>query len=205
MWLAITGSDLLYTSAVAKAKYDAAKQLAKDLEKEKANLNSYAPTLHKKLEEFIEYEKKIKWSKLGKQLPETVVKDDKTQGMVAGILFGKATIAPGVLTGWTVFFTILIQAATKSATNVPNAYGEVIDNRYAPILNDLLNLNYNNPGEVTIAAQKVVHIMKESGVEVTLAEAGQIIIEVNNNPEKLYQSIKNIKKSFEEFTWKLKS
>jgi len=161
--------------------------------------------LHKKLEEFIEYEKKIKWSKLGKQLPETVIKDDKTQGMVAGILFGKASIAPGAFTGWTVLFTILIQATTKSATKAPEAYGEVIDKRYAPILNDLFNLNYNNPEEVNVAAQKLMQIMKESGVKVTLAEAEQIIIEVKNNPDNLYQSIKNIKKSFEDFSWKLKS
>jgi len=205
MWLAVTGSDLLYTASAAKAKHTAARQLAKVILFESNDIKVYAPTLHRKLELFLEFEKKVKWSKLGKQLPETIIKDDKTQGMVAGILFGKATIAHGAFNAWTVLYTILMQAATKPFTKAIDAYADVISNRYGPIINNLSTLNYNDSNAVKQAAQQLAKIMQESGVEITAAEAEKIIGEIRSNPEKLYLSLQNIQKSLAEFAWKMKS
>jgi hypothetical protein len=91
MLIMVTGSDMTVHGVIAYSKAEAAKKLSKDITNESNNLHKTAPTLHRKFQEFIHSEARIKWEKLGKQLPKTIIKDEKTQAQLAGVLLGKAT------------------------------------------------------------------------------------------------------------------
>jgi hypothetical protein len=101
-------------------------------------------------------------------------------------------------------FVFLTTAAIKSVTKAPDAYAEVLNDRYDPILKDLLNTNWDDPSEMQHAALTIVKIMKESGVEISTEEAIMIIKEVQANPEELRQSLINIDRSLMEFNKAIK-
>lgn len=204
MLIMATGSDLTAHGVLAYSKAETVKKLSKTITNESDNLQKTAPTLHRKFQEFIHSEARIKWEKLGKQLPNTIIKDEKTQAQLAGVLLGKATLSPNAFTAWTVLFVFLTTVAIKSVTKSPDAYTEVLNNRYDPILKDLLNTNWDDPSEMQRAALTVVKIMKESGVEISAEEAIMIIKEVQANPEELRQSLINIDRSFKEFNKTIK-
>ncbi len=150
-------------------------------------------------------EARIKWRKLGKQLPETIVKDEKTQAQLAGVLLGKATLAPNAFTGWTVLFVMLATSIIKSVTKSPEAYAEVLNDRYAPVMKQLMATQWENPAEMRQAALTIVKIMNESGVELTAEETVSIIKEVQAHPNELRQSLITIDRSLKEFNRATKS
>ncbi|KPJ94011.1 MAG: hypothetical protein AMJ53_06135 [Gammaproteobacteria bacterium SG8_11] len=199
MWLAVTGSDVTVLLVDNKVKMDAFKKLANDLLAELENIKQYAPTLHKKLLEFMDSEKQGNWSRFGKQLPKTIISDEKVQGQVAGILYGKYALSAKAFNAWLAVSTVLVQGAVKSVTKSVDAYNTVINDRYSPIVKSLANADWNNPVEVQKASSQLVTIMKEAGVQITQQEAAQILIEVNNHPKELQRSLLNIQKSFTEF------
>ncbi|WNO10471.1 hypothetical protein [Teredinibacter sp. KSP-S5-2] len=197
--VAITSVDIGVTSILSSRKALAAKNLSKDLLDEHGKMAEYAPTLHQKLEEFFIAEAKVKWKSFGKQLPETIVKDEKTQAQLAGVLIGKATISPKAFNVWTAVITILSTAAIKSVTKSPEAYGRVIEGKYRPIVEELNNADLRDPKQAIQAARKLKTLVEDSGVSLTEDEALQIIKEVVSNPMQLSESLKKIDKSFKEF------
>jgi len=71
----------------------------------------------------------------------------------------------------------------------------VLDQRYRPILDELLSVNWDN----TVAVSKFKRIFEEAGIEISEQEGLAILLEINNNPEKLNKSLHKIDKSFKEF------
>lgn len=178
---------------------DAAKKFSQVLLAEHKTTKIHAPTLHAKIEEFISSQAKVKLSTYTKQLPETIVKDEKIQAQLSGVLVGKAALSPKAFTVWTAIFTILTTAALKSITKSPETYVQVIDERYRPILDDLKDVDWNNSVATSQAAVKFKSVFKDAGIEMTDQEALAILMEVVKNPDKLDKSLRNIDKAFREF------
>lgn len=205
--IAVIGVDMTYQGVVGHSKLIAGKELVKDLSTESSKLKSSTPTLHKKLNEFVTAETELnkgKMDRLKTKLPETIITDDKTQGMLAGALVGKATLAPKAFTAWTAIFTILTSAATKSLTKSPEAYAKVIDDKYRPALDQLLNTNWDNAADKKLAAAQLVKVFRDAGVKVSETEALLIIKEVHNHPGEIQQSFIKLDRSFREFNKALK-
>jgi len=72
----IVSSDIVVSGILAKAKMDAAKKFSLVLLAEHKITTSYAPTLHVKIEEFLNSQVKVKLKNYAKQLPETIAKDE---------------------------------------------------------------------------------------------------------------------------------
>lgn len=200
----VTGSDITYNASVALNKYNAVKKLSSVLSIHGQKLRSSSPTLYKKFIEFVESEKKIKWKEHGKQLPETIAKDEKTQAQLSGILVGKAIISPKALTGWAALFTILSSLAIKSVTKTPEAYSQVFKDRYQPVIKELIESNWANPQQKQKAAERLISILKESQVNLSSDEVFKIIGEVKNNPSELRKILVDISKSINEFVLAVK-
>lgn len=199
-WLAITGSDITVTLATNKHKIDGFKELAKVFLSEMDNIKRYAPTFHRKLLEFISNEASNTARQTAKNLPGHVIRDEKAQAQVAGILYGKYALSAASFTVWTALATVLTQAVVKSATNVPATYMETLDQRYVSIVRDLRNVDWENPLELQVASQKMAKIFQESKVPVSSEEAKAIFIEVKSHPKELEKSIINIFNAVTTFT-----
>lgn len=195
----VVGSDVAVSGIMMKAKFDAAKKFSNDLMSEHHAMSSYAPTLHTKLDDFFKSQAKVKLDIYPKKLPETIVKDEKTQAQLAGVLIGKYTLSPKAFTVWTAVFTILTTAVIKSVTKSPETYYQVLDQRYRPILDELLSVNWDNTIAVSNAASKFRKIMEDAGIEINDKEALAILIEINQNQNALSKSLVKIDKSFREF------
>ena len=93
---------------------DAAKKLAESLLRELEEIKAYAPTLHDKIWQLMVAESKSNAVSAGKQLPATVVGDEKVQAQVASIIFGKWAIpSSNSFNAWTVVSVLLTQAAAN--------------------------------------------------------------------------------------------
>jgi len=198
-WLAVTGSDVTVSSILAKKKVKAFGALAKSLLKELENIKTYAPTLHKKLVLLINAEKEKLQSDTARNTPKAVATDEKAQAQVAGILFGKYFFSPKLLNVWAALTTVLVQAGTKSITNIPDSASKSIDDRYASVVRSLANTNWDDMSERMRAIQKVVAILKEANVPISASELEKIIKEVKRNPDKLQNSLININNAIKIF------
>lgn len=195
----VAGTDITVSGIFAKKKFDAGKKLSATLYEERENIAEYAPVLHSKIEQFIVAESKVKWSGFGKNLPETIVKDEKTQAQLAGVLVGKATLSPHAFTVWTAILTLLSTAAIKSVTKSPDAYAKTLDSKYRPLLEDIQSVDFNNPAAVASVAKRFRALLEESGVKVTETEAVQILREVYTNRDKLEVSLRNVSQALYQF------
>ncbi len=195
----VIGTDITVSGIIAKSKMDAAKKFTEDLLAEKKAIAEYAPVLHLKIEEFFLSQTKVKWKTFGSQLPKTIIKDEKTQAQLAGVLAGKAAISPKAFNVWTAVFAILSTAVIKSVTKSPEAYLNTIDQKYRPILDDLRSVDFDNISAGSKAVAKFRTLIEESGVKISNEEALAIIKEVSTNSVKLETSLKNVHKSFNEF------
>jgi hypothetical protein len=204
-WLAVTGSDVTVLYARNKPKGEAAKTMSTKLLKELDEIGGYAPTLHRKIIELIAAEVNGNWIRLGQQLPKTIVTDEKVQAQVAGILFGKwALSTPKSFTLWTIISTLLTQAAVKSVTKSADAYKAILDQRYMPIVNEIRSINPNDPATLQRPAVKLVGLMKEAGVTITVNEVTTILREISKNPQRAYKNMSNITKAVDEFNKAMK-
>lgn len=138
-------------------------------------------------------------SGFGKKLSETIVKDEKTQAQLAGVLVGKATLSPHAFTVWTAILTLLSTAAIKSVTKSPDAYAKTLDSKYRPLLEDIQSVDFNNPAAVASVAKRFRTLLEESGVKVTETEAVQILREVYTNRDKLEVSLRNVSQALYQF------
>jgi len=195
----VVGTDITVSGIIAKSKMDAAKKLTENLFTEQKAIAEYAPVLHSKLEEFFLSQTKVKWKAFGSQLPKTIIKDEKTQAQLAGVLAGKAALSPKAFNVWAAVFTILSTAVIKSVTKSPEAYFNTIDQKYRPILDDLRSVDFDNISASSKAVAKLRILIEEAGIKVSNEEALAIIKEVSTNSNKLETSLKNVTKSFNEF------
>ncbi|ARU54338.1 hypothetical protein OLMES_0232 [Oleiphilus messinensis] len=199
MLVMVTGSDITVSAILASKKARAAIKLSEDISSQNEALKKCAPTLQKKLQEFITAESKIKWGELGNRLPENIITDEKTQAQFAGVLAGKATLSPNAFTAWTAVFTVLSTAAIKSVTKSPETYGKFVSERYGPITNELSNTNWQDPREAEIATMQLLKLLQEAGVNVTQREMLLIIQEITTNPLCVSETMQEMSKSFTEF------
>lgn len=204
MWLAVTGTDVTYMFIVNKNKVLAFKELSSVITKELDNIHIFAPTLHVKLIKLINNEKLNNAKQAAKNLPKKVVSSEKVQAQTAGILYGKYAISAKGLTVWTALSTVLVQAFVKALTNSVDAYIDSIDSRYAGIIRDLRNVDWEKDDELRIASQKIVTLFNEAKVQLSVDEAIKIFTEVRNNRLKLEKSIVNIHTAFINFKKKIK-
>lgn len=188
-WLAVTGVNAAFAVANNTVKVNAAKKLVNTLIAESETLKKSAPTFHRKLWEFFESEVDGNWNRYLKQLPTTIANDEQVQGQLAGILFGKATAAPKSLTAWGAIATVLTQAAVKSVTKSGDAYIKVVNQRYGPIIDALSSNNWRNPAQSQAAAQKLIAIYRESGVNISLQEGVKIINEIMSHTSQIEASL----------------
>ncbi|MGI9292665.1 MAG: hypothetical protein ACR2PS_01670 [Pseudomonadales bacterium] len=198
--IAVVGSDITISGIAASAKARAAKELVAELAKESQTISTHLPTLHKKFEEFVVSAASNNVKRTRSMLPKTISTNEKTQGMLAGTLVGKATVSPNAFTGWVAVFTVLSTAAVKSVTLFPDTYGVALSSKYEPIVERLVNIDWTNQTQVDSTAAEVVILFKETGVEITTAEAIAIVREIKSNPELVRTSLLNIARSFEKFT-----
>lgn len=197
--IVIVGTDMTVSGILAKKKLNAAKNLSEDLLTENKNIRNYAPTLNSKIEELFISQTKLDTSNFREQLPETIIKDEKTQAQLAGVLVGKATLAPKAFTFWGAISTILLSAVVKSVTKAPAAYATNLKDKYRPLLDDINSIDWDNPTSASQAASKLRQLFVDSGVEISDAEALLILREITSNPEKLETSLRKLNKSFREF------
>lgn len=129
------GADGIYEGSLAKVKYDAFKKPVNTLANESKNIKSVAPTLHKKLMEFLQSErgKNFNLTETIGNLPETIIKDEKVQAQVTGIMYGKYTVAPKAFSAKVLLIALLFQVASKSITKSPDSFLAPIDKRYRPL------------------------------------------------------------------------
>lgn len=199
-WLAVTGSDVTYLYASKKVVGDAAKKLSSALMRELDEIEKYAPTLHAKIWALIIAEGSQNASNAVKMLPKTIVNDEKVQAQVAGVIFGKWAIPNGnPFNLWTIISTLLTQAAVKSVTKYGDAYLKAIDVRYKPTVEAMRQVDPMQPATLQKPASHLITLMRESGVNVSLTEANNILKEVANNKAKAYQNLSNIVKAITEF------
>lgn len=203
MWLAVTGTDITVTFATHKAKLVAFKELSHTITTEMEKIQHLAPTLHKKLTEFISNEKINNAKQAAKNLPQKIITDEKAQAQVAGILYGKYALSASSLTVWTALSTVLTQAIVKAATNSTGAYAEAIDQRYSGVIRDFRNVNWENPTEVRLVSQKLVALFIESKVPFTVNEAETIFREVKAHPKELEKSVTTLFDAFTKFKTKI--
>ena len=199
MLIAVTGSDIAYNAAVALHKFNAVRDLINSLSQTGEQVKEYAPTLHRKIMEYIHAEVAPKITQHLNQLPKTIAKDEKTQAQLAGTLVGKALISPKALTAWGALMTILSSLAIKSMTKTPQAYTEVYLSRYKPIIAELSSSNWANIEQKKQAIQRLIDLLRESGVKISYGEMVAIFKEVNGNSGKLKQALDDINKSFKTF------
>jgi len=195
----VVGGDVTVSGIVGFSKAQAAQRLSQTLLDEHQNIESYAPVLHSKLEEFFIADNKVTIKNYGKGLPETIIKDEKTQAQLTGVLVGKATLSPKPFTFWAALFTILTTAVIKSATKSPESYAKAVEGRYGPIIKNLQDTDWNNTIAVTKAAQDLRKIIEGVGVNVTDKEALSILLEVRNDSNKIEGSVRNINDAFKTF------
>ncbi len=195
----VVGGDIFVSGVVGLDKAKAAQQLSKTLLDEHQNIESYAPVLHSKLEEFFVADNKVNIKNYGKNLPETVIKDEKTQAQLAGVLVGKAVLSPKPFTFWSAVFTILSTGVIKSATKSPESYAKAVDERYSPIIKNLQETDWDNTAAATQAVTDLRKIIEGTGVKITDREALSILLEVKNNANKIENSICNITEAFQTF------
>ena len=199
-WVMVTGSDVTVMYARHKKVGDAAKTLVNKLSKELEEIKTYAPTLHAKIIELIIAEGQNNAIGATKKLPEIIVKDEKTQAQVAGIIFGKWAMPNGnPFSVWTVVSVVLTQAAVKSATKYSEAYLSAIDGRYKPLVEEMKSVDPNKPASLQKPAQSLIKLMAEAGVTVSQTEARTILSEISRNKEKSFKNLSNVSKAIEEF------
>jgi hypothetical protein len=199
-WLMVTGADVTYLYASKKATSDASRQLANNLLAELAEIGTYAPTLHNNIWALIIAEGKNNAALAGKQLPATIVEDEKVQAQVAGIIFGKWAMPNGnPFSAWTLISVLLSQAAVKSVTKYGDAYLKALNQRYKPIVDEMRSVNPMQPATLQKPALSLIKLMQESGVTVTYEESVKILLEVSRNKEKSYKNLVAITKAIDEF------
>tara|TARA_B100000446_G_scaffold137825_1_gene130288 strand:+ start:800 stop:1876 length:1077 start_codon:yes stop_codon:yes gene_type:complete len=199
-WLMVTGADVsvMYAHNVVVGK--AAKKLVNTLFTELAEVKAYAPVLHQKIVEMIIAEGEHNAVGAVKTLPETIVKDEKVQAQVAGIIFGKWAMPNGnPFNLWTVISVVLTQAAVKSVTKYGDAYLTAIDSRYQPIISEMKTVNPANKASLEKPARSLVALMREAGVSVTTLEANTILAEISTNSEKAFKNLTNVTNAIIEF------
>ncbi len=200
-WLAITGADVTFIFSKNKPKVDAAKKLSSALLKEFSEIEEYAPTLYSKVSELVSSELYGNLGRTAKQLPTTVVNDEKVQAQVSGILFGKASNVTfsGRFTAWTLITTLLSQAVIKSMTKSADAFKTVIDHRYKPLIEDLKKLNPKMPATYSAPALKITKLISDNGIHITQQETLSILKELTSNADKAYKNLTAIAKALTEF------
>jgi hypothetical protein len=199
-------SDGVFEGSKAIVGYDAFKNLAKELTIESNKIQNAAPTLHGKLMEFMANEKENNFNakETAKNLPKTIITDEKVQAQVAGILYGKFAFAKAAFTAKVLLITLLIQIAIKSFTKTPDSFLSPIDKRYVPLLETFKSIDWRDPNGARQAGLQFSKAMKEAGVDITPQEAEKIFNEIKQNPDQLEESLKNINKSFDKFLKRVK-
>jgi hypothetical protein len=199
--VATLSADATYEGLKIKLKYDAFKKLVKTLTEESEKIKGMAPTLHSKMMEFLEIEKTQNFNAKNtiKNLPKTIVTDEKVQAQVAGIFAGKFSVAAKAVNAKALFITLLIQIGTKSVTKAFDSYLSPVNSRYKPLLEEIQGIDWADPKGAQQAATKVAHIMKESGVKLSADEILKIAKEVQSNNSNLNQSIVIINNAFNDF------
>lgn len=198
--IAVTGADITVTYARNRGKAESSGDLAKNLLAELEKMKKYAPTLHAKVWELIYAELENNVPRTAKRIPEDVVTDPKVQAQVSGILFGKwAFNASKGFTLWTVISTLLTQAAIKGSLQAPMSYMAALEGQYKPLLEEMKTVDAKNPATMERPARTLVRLMKESGVEISAAEAKAILREIQSHPQQSAQSLSNITKAIEKF------
>ncbi|SDU29888.1 hypothetical protein [Halopseudomonas salegens] len=197
--LLVVGADFTLTSLSAREKFRASKNLAKAISDEDQGMSRNFPVLREKLREFVISEANQNVERTINALPRTIATDEQTQGTLAGTLFGKATVAPNAFTGWTALLTVLTTAAVKSVTLSPQTYGVELDRRFTPVVDRLINIDWDNPSEVRDVALEVVAMFEDSHVEITQQEAVQIMSEILRNPRAALETLKNLEGAFKAF------
>lgn len=199
-WLMITGSDVTVMYARNRAVGNAAKKLANTLFSELAEVKDYAPVLHKKIVEMIVAEGKNNAVGAVKELPATIVKDEKVQAQVAGVIFGKWAMPNGnPFNLWTVISVLLTQAAVNSVTKYGDAYLNSIDNRYKPIISEMQAVDPSNQASLKKPAHSLITLMQEVGVSVTVIEANTILSEISRNKDKAFKNLTSVTKAIVDF------
>lgn len=199
LWLTITGTDVSLALASLRKKEKAFGKLAEVILAEMKEIERYAPTLHLKMMQILKSEQSRVMNSTWDRLPREVITDEKAQAQTAGILYGKYAMAANPLTAWNALFTVLAQAALKSATNFPTAYMDVVDERYKAPVKELVNTNWGDLNERRRAIVQLVNLMKKSGVEISTAEMEKVVGEVQRNPDKLQKSFQNIFNAYRAF------
>ena len=197
--ITVVGVDILKNSVINKEKAKAAHKFSKVLIKEHHDIAVYAPTLHSKIKEFVTADATINLKTYGYKLGRTIVKDQQVQGELAGALFAKALVLPKSFNFWVVLTTVLITGATKSVTKSPKAYLEHYGDRYKPIVDELMEMDWENQAGAVKAGEKISLIMEDSGVNLSRSESIKLVTEIKNNPVKLASSLTNINTGLKEF------
>lgn len=195
----VVGSDITVSSIMTSKKFKSGNKLSKVLLDEHQKIKTYAPTLHSKMEEFLASEVKIHNKNFGKNLPEIIIKDEKTQGQLAGVLVGKATISPKPFTFWSALFSIFTMALVKSVTKTPEAYGRSMEDRYKPILNLFDETTLVDQQALSSAASALISIFQDAEIRVTKDEAVLLLNEIKNNPAQIRDSILHINNAIKSF------
>lgn len=199
VWLTITGVDLTFSAMKQHHKMQEFKKLTSVLLIELDNIKKYAPTLHKKLMQLLIAERDKLAMKTAERLPATIAHDKMAQAKTAGILYGKYFMSPKILTVWGALITVLIRIGLESATNSPKAAIYAIDNRYNPIIRDFANTDWTNIKEQKAAILKLVPILKEDKLSISVLELEQIVIEVRAHPRELEKSLIHIVNAIKTF------
>lgn len=199
LWLTITGTDVSLALASIRQKEKKFNGLASVVLAEMKAIEGYAPTLHSKMLQIFKSEQSRVVDTTWDRLPRDVITDEKAQAQTAGILYGKYAMVANPITVWNALFTVLIQAALKSATNLPTTFLDVLDDRYKAPVKALANTNWGDLNERKRAVVHLVNMMKDSGVTINAMEMEKIIDEVRRNPDKLQQSFHNLLNAYKTF------
>lgn len=199
-WLIVTGSDVTYLYASKRVVADASKKLSKSLLNELEIIGGYAPTLQAKIWEMITAELTNNATRAVKQLPKTIVTNEKIQAQTSGIIFGKWALPKGnPFNAWTIVSVLLIQAASNSVLKYPDAYIQSLVNQYKPLLEEMRQANPSQPLTMQKPVGTLVRLLGEAGVTVSHSEASAILKEITNNKIKAYKSLTNVLDAITEF------
>ncbi|WP_431689403.1 hypothetical protein [Hahella sp. NBU794] len=198
-FLAVIGSSSIYGIAENQNIIFAYYELAKAITKETDLMISYAPTTRIVLLNFMVNERSLILKRTISETPGAVVKDEAVRGKVVGILYGKYINQPKTFTMMGIVLTILTQGIINSFLQSPKALKIAIDKKYMGLISELKSLNMANPSDKKAAAQKVVKLFLEAGINIDERDAFTMLNELISHPSEFYSSFERLTTAFKEF------
>jgi len=194
---AVLGIDTLEFLVKNKAQVAYWPKILQACLKTNNDLKKYAPTLREKLLHsalLVALESSDLALSNGEiaanSLIQSAISDAKIAGRAMGVIAGKlgSLVMSGRISALSLAWALLLPLATGVTLSLPGALSIATEQAKAlPI------------AEKIAAANKLVNILKQSGISLTKDEAHRIIEEVTSNPKELYSSLSQLSEVFRKY------